>query len=103
MFLFPPDLQGQSHAATEAPDSDDVEHSLPAATRVFNRSAAAISDASEQGRLRVDDPILAALTVWAATHGLAEALNMGFDFDDEFRDRWIAAVIDTTFRGLVIN
>lgn len=90
MFLFPPAL------AVSEPTGEE----LPAATRSFELPRLAIAEAMDQGRLRAQDPDEAALTVWTATHGLADVLLLGFGFDDGSRRRLVDQVLDTVLTGL---
>lgn len=91
MFLFPPDLQLGEPTGEE----------LPVATNTFERGMEAIAEAVELGVLRADvDPLLAALTLWTATHGLADVLLLGFGFDEAGREHLITTVLDTIIAGL---
>ena len=90
MFVFPPELGV----------GDPIGAELPAATRAFDLPQAAIAEAIDQGLLRPVDPLLAALTLWSASHGAADVLLMGFDFDEAGRAEFIEQVLDTVVRGL---
>jgi AcrR family transcriptional regulator len=91
MFLFPPDLQLGEPTGEE----------LPVATNTFERGLEAIAEAVERGMLRADvDPLLAGLTLWTATHGLADVLLLGFGFDEAGREHLITTVLDTIIAGL---
>ena len=50
--------------------------------------------------LAVDDPTIAALTLWSAAHGVAEVLLMGFEFDDATAGALVATAIDASVDGL---
>ena len=63
----------------------------------------AVSDTIDQGRLLESDPLVGALTLWAATHGVIETRLMGFDLPDDVASRLVDSVIETTLRGLVHN
>jgi AcrR family transcriptional regulator len=89
MFLFPPDLSVAAATGEE----------LPNATRAFELSLTAISEAIESGAFRAVDPVMAGLTIWTATHGCATVLLLGFALDDNGRDALIASVIDTMIAG----
>lgn len=91
MFLFQPDI-GLGPAATDARSS--------AATETFQLPTEAVTEAIAAGRYHQTDPVLAALSMWAALHGLAEVLIMGFEFDEEFEEQLIDNVIETVIRGL---
>lgn len=91
MFLFPPDLQMGEPTGEE----------LPVATNAFERGMEAIAEAVDTGVFRADvDPLLAGLTLWTATHGLADVLLLGFVLDESGRDHLIATVLDTIIAGL---
>lgn len=93
MFIFPPDIGGiPSDGAT-----------LPAATETFNLALHATSEAITTGRYRNDlDAGDIGLTTWAATHGLATVLLMGFEFSGEATERLIDTLLDTLFGGLEV-
>jgi hypothetical protein len=90
MFQFSPELAigGRSGA----------EDAL--ATAVFDLALGSVVEAIESGALRPADPITVALTMWCATHGVADMLLMGFPFDDGTRRMLIDSVIDTVLAGL---
>lgn len=90
LFLFPPELGVGEPTGQE----------LPAATRAFDVPLRAIDEAMASGQLRRQDPIMVAMTLWTTTHGVADALLMGFGFDDTGRDQLVEAVIDTVLTGL---
>lgn len=91
MFLFPPELGGAATAT-------GLE--LPAATKAFELPAAAALAAINSGSLRADaDPLLVALTIWAAIHGTAIVLQLGFGFGSDLEEQLIDSVIDTLIRG----
>jgi hypothetical protein len=91
MFLFPPNLGG----AGEVPE--DVE--LPGATRAFAVAAEAVSDAIESGAIDADDPLLVALTLWSAIHGVTSVLHLGFDLPRDLEDAMVAEVTDRILLG----
>jgi AcrR family transcriptional regulator len=90
MFVFQP------RVGLGEPVTDD----LPSATQAFSLPADSMLEAIEAGRIREQDPLIATLTTWIAMHGAAEVLLMGFDFDDEFRDRLIDATIEMVIQGI---
>jgi AcrR family transcriptional regulator len=90
MFLFRPDLAVGGAAGEE----------LPLATAAFDTAMAALTDAVTAGALRPVDPLMAALALWAAVHGAAEVVLMGFDFDPVTRQALVDAVVDTMLAGL---
>lgn len=87
MFRYPPAPAGEVEA-------------FPPAARAFDAAVAATAEAAEAGRLRVDDVGLAAMTMWAAVHGAAEVLLMGFPLDDAGARALVDSVIDTVLAGL---
>ena len=70
------------------------------ATQAFNYAIDAVRDGMEQGLLVDTDPALITFVSWTATHGLANVLNLGFNFDDATRDLLIRTTIDTVIAGL---
>lgn len=74
---------------------------FPASARAFEVAAAATLEAIEAGQLAVTDPQLANMTMWAAIHGVAEVLLLGFSTDQADADRLISSVIDTVLAGQV--
>lgn len=74
---------------------------FPPATRAFEVASEATADAVAQGMFAVDDVAMACMTMWAAMHGVAEVLLMGFGFDDDAAERLVSATIDTVIAGHV--
>jgi AcrR family transcriptional regulator len=74
---------------------------FPPATRAFEVAAAATDAAVAAGDLRVADPLLANMAMWAAVHGVAEVLLLGFAPDREAADQLVDAVIETMLAGQV--
>lgn len=76
---------------------------LPEASRSFEVSAAAVRDAIAAGLLRERDELLASLTLWAASHGVATVLlsrpGLGADYEASLVD----SVIDSVVRGLLAD
>lgn len=89
MFRYPPKL-----AAAEVPIS------FGPATEVFSFALTTVEQAIDEGRLVVDDPIVAALALWSSAHGVAQVLLMGFDFDDATARAFVDAAIDASVDGL---
>jgi AcrR family transcriptional regulator len=87
MFNYPPSSAGEVEA-------------FPPATRAFEVAAGATADAMAQGLLRTTDVALVSMVMWAAMHGLAEILLMGFSFDQAGAEQLITATIDTMVAGL---
>jgi len=93
IFLFPPDL------AIGAPTGEE----LPIATQAFDLPMLAINEAIATGVFKPIDPTMAALTLWTATHGCADVLLFGFDFDDAGRQQLMTTVLDTVVDGLSVH
>lgn len=90
MFLFPPNLN-----VGDLPEG--VE--LPGATRAFNGAAEAITAAIDAGAITSDDPLLVALTLWSAVHGVATVLQLGFGLPPELEDALVEEVTDRVLSG----
>jgi AcrR family transcriptional regulator len=88
MFRFPPSPTSEVDA-------------FPPATRAFEVASEATADAVARGLLAVDDVTMACMTMWAAMHGVAEILLMGFGFDDDGAERFLTATVDTMLAGQV--
>lgn len=89
MFVFPPDLGAALPEGVE----------LPAATRAFTTALAAVEEAMDQGEIERADPMLVALTLWTANHGLAMALLLGLALPPELEDQLVAEVTARLVRG----
>lgn len=90
MFVFPPDLGA-------APLPEGVE--LPAATRAFTTALAAVEEAMDAGVIERADPVLVALTLWTANHGVAMALLLGLALPSDLEDELVAEVTGRLVRG----
>ena len=90
MFVFPPDLGA-------APLPEGVE--LPAATRAFTTALAAVEEAMDEGVIERADPVLVALTLWTANHGVAMALLLGLALPGDLED----ALVDEVTGRLVLG
>lgn len=86
MFLFSPDLG----PGTDLPDGAE----LPAATKAFGYALAAVEDAARDGDLATGDPLLTALALWSATHGLTTVQQLGLGFDLETEDALLDELLD---------
>lgn len=89
LFRFRPDLTGAG-----------VDDELPIATKVWMASTEPLVDGHASGDFPNIEPLQASLAVWAAVHGCATALCMGFDFDEATEDRLIEDVLDMIVAGL---
>ncbi len=83
MFVFPPDLGA-------APLPEGVE--LPAATRAFATALTTVEEAMDCGVIERADPLLVALTLWTANHGLAMALLLGLSLPSAMEDELVDEV-----------
>jgi len=93
---------GLFHLMFRYPPSPTTEvDAFPPAARAFEVASEATADAVAQGLMAVDDVTMACMTMWAAMHGVAEVLLMGFGFDDEAADRLVESTIDTVIAGHV--
>ncbi|CAN5633108.1 TetR/AcrR family transcriptional regulator [soil metagenome] len=90
MFLFPPDL-----GAADLPEGME----LPGATQAFSAAFGAVEEAAGSGALAIDDPLLAALTLWSAMHGVATVLQLGLDLPAEVEEALIDEVTDRLLAG----
>jgi len=90
MFVFPPDV-----GATQLPEGAE----LPAATKTFAIAVAAVEDAITAGAIRSGDPLLVALTLWTAAHGVASALRLGLALPPELEDQLVDESFDRLLRG----
>jgi len=90
MVLFPPEL-----GPADVPD--DAE--LPAATAAFSLAAGAVEEASAGGAIATDDVLLTTLTFFAAAHGVATVLGLGFGLPPELEDQMIDEMLDRLIAG----
>lgn len=71
------------------------------ATTVFTMAAGAISEAADAGRIRIGDPLVAALGMWAVVHGLVDVLRMGFGLPASMAADLRATVIEGAITGVL--
>lgn len=90
MFLFAPDLGTASLP-------EDAE--LPAATKTFTVALSAVEEAIAAGAIVADDPLVVALTLWTAAHGVASALQLGLELPAELEQQIVDETIDRLLRG----
>ncbi len=69
------------------------------ATRAWELAATNTADAVAAGLLDVADPNAASLAMWAAVHGVAEVVLLGFAFDDAATEALIDSVVETMLAG----
>lgn len=88
-----------NYSPTEA---GEVE-AFPPAARAFEVASRAMAAARDAGLLRPIEVDRACTVMWAATHGVAEILLMGFGFDRAAADDLIETTIDTVLAGLLAD
>jgi AcrR family transcriptional regulator len=88
MFQFPP---------WDA-DAQRTSFGLPVMMAQMAMAYGAVVEAVDQGLLRNEHPMMVALTLWTAVHGLAEVLRLGMP--GELQDRFSELVIDSVIDGL---
>lgn len=88
LFRYPP---------APIPESD----AFPPATRAFEVALEATAAAVDQGLLAVTDVNLAAMTMWAGVHGVAEIVLMGFGLDETGTEALLGSVIETVLAGQI--
>lgn len=88
MFVFPPDL-GPGVLA-DVPEGAE----LPAATKAFTAAIEAVDDAARAGLLTTDDPLLTALALWAAVHGVTSVLQLGFSLSPGTEEALVDELVD---------
>jgi AcrR family transcriptional regulator len=91
MLLFPPDLDGFGSPRSGL--------ELPGATRAFNTAASAVVEAIETGAIDAVDPIMTAITIWSAVHGVASVLQLGFALPRAVEDALVDEVSDRLLAG----
>jgi AcrR family transcriptional regulator len=81
---------------TPQPGGED----FPLASKAWEVGAAPVEDAIARGLLGDQDPFVAALTLWAATHGIATLLAAGPQLGTDAERALVESVIDTVIAGL---
>jgi AcrR family transcriptional regulator len=71
--------------------------------RCYDYFVGAVAAIAAEGRLRFGDADSAARTLWAAAHGLVSVHINQLDADGANEDAMIALMLDSLFRGLVID
>lgn len=90
MVLFPPEL-----GPADVPDAAE----LPAATAAFALASGAVEQAVGEGVIATDDVLLTTLTFFAAAHGVATVLGLGFGLPPELEDEMIDEMLDRLIAG----
>ena len=88
MFRYPP---------TPVPGMD----AFPPSARAFEAASAATSQAIAAGQIASADPAVASMTMWAAIHGVAEVLLLGFTADEQASLELMDSVINTVLAGQI--
>jgi AcrR family transcriptional regulator len=73
---------------------------LPAASKAFELSAAAVAEAIDAGVIAERDPLMASLTIWAAVHGVATLLLARPRLGKSFESALVTSVINSIVAGL---
>jgi AcrR family transcriptional regulator len=82
------------------PRANTTVTTFPPATDAFNAALTPIERAIAAGRLRSEDTVMVAFTIFSVAHGVAEVLLMGLDFPEDEAQRLVDSVIDATLDGL---
>jgi AcrR family transcriptional regulator len=91
MFRFPPQVDGLDPVPTEL--------ELPAASRAFAIAVDAVSVAMDAGGIVRGDPLLVALALWSAAHGVAGVLRLGLALPPELEEALVDEVTERVLRG----
>jgi AcrR family transcriptional regulator len=75
---------------------------LPLASKAFEISAVAVTEAIRAGELREQDPLMASLTIWAAVHGIATVVAAMPQLGDDYEAALVDSVIDSVLAGLAV-
>ncbi|HET6949817.1 MAG TPA: TetR/AcrR family transcriptional regulator [Acidimicrobiales bacterium] len=70
------------------------------ATEAYAAALEPIEQAIAADLLAADDPVLVALTLWSAVHGVAEVLLMGLGLPEATADALVVSVVDGILDGL---
>ena len=73
---------------------------LPLASKAWQLASVAVDEATARGLLREPDPVLAALTIWSAVHGVATLLTVGARQRVPLDRALVMSVIDAVVDGL---
>jgi len=81
---------------TDLPDAPE----LPLASKAWQLASVAVEEATAQGRLHEPDPVLAALTIWSAVHGVATVLTVAAPERRPLDRPLVTSVVDAVVDGL---
>jgi AcrR family transcriptional regulator len=90
ILLAPPDLD----VASLPPDAP-----LETTTQAFAAASSAVDDAIAAGAIASDNPLLVALTLWSAAHGVATVLRLGLGLPPELEDAMTDEITDRILAG----
>ena len=84
---------------TDAPTAPE----LPLASKAWQIASVAVDRAIADGQLRELDPVLAALTIWSAVHGVATLLSLGTRAGAPEDRVLLDSVVDAIVDGLAVR
>jgi AcrR family transcriptional regulator len=84
---------------TDLPDAPE----LPLASKAWQLASVSVETATAQGLLREPDPLLAALTIWSAVHGVATLLTIGAPKQRPLDRALVTSVVDAVVDGLAVR
>lgn len=90
ILLTPPDLD----VATLPPGAP-----LEMTTQAFTSASRAVDDAIAAGAIHSDNPLLVALTLWSAAHGVASVLRLGLGLPEELEEALTDEVTERILAG----
>jgi hypothetical protein len=72
---------------------------LEMTTQAFASASSAVDDAIAAGAIASDNPLLVALTLWSAAHGVATVLRLGLGLPPELEDAMTDEITDRILAG----
>jgi AcrR family transcriptional regulator len=84
---------------TDLPDAPE----LPLASKAWQLASVSVETATAMGLLREPDPLLAALTIWSAVHGVATLLTIGAPKQRPLDRALVTSVVDAVVDGLAVR
>src|SRR6478609_3212329 len=84
---------------TDLPDAPE----LPLASKAWQLASVSVETATAQGLRREPDPLLAALTIWSAVHGVATLLTIGAPKQRPLDRALVTSVVDAVVDGLAVR
>lgn len=92
LFLFAPSFTGGD-------GGNGADGELDAATRAFALPLTTVEEAMRAGAIVAADPLLVALTLWSAAHGVAATVQLGLPLDADLERAFATAAIDRLLAG----